>query len=293
VDESNKPMKGVEVAAWFNKKGKSSPLDSYKVTGPTDAGGTVELQGETVWYQTSVSAEPEGFYKSMKYDHWTIKRDGNRWEPWPVEVNLVMKKIRNPKPMYVVSGKVDGRFLLPHNAEGPLGFDLIKRDWVAPHGKGDVTDFILEGVKLDTDGRLPGKGWIHLSFPNQGDGIQPVSTDSDGGSLLMGPHIAPENGYFEEWRFPNYATTAGESINPVKSSQLHIFRIRTKLDRHGNIMECYYGKIQNGILFVFGKHASIIRMTYYLNGDKNDQGLEWDMKNNLFPDISSASPHRP
>lgn len=95
-------MKDVEVAAWFNRKGESSPLDSYKVTGSTDASGSVELKGETIWYETSVSAEPEGFYKSLKYGHWTIKRNGDRWEPWPVEVDLVMKKEGNPKPMYAV-----------------------------------------------------------------------------------------------------------------------------------------------------------------------------------------------
>ncbi len=295
VDESNTPMKGVEVAAWFNKKGKSSPLDSYKVAGSTDADGFVELQGETVWYQTSVSAEPEGFYKSMKYDHWTIKRDGNRWEPWPVEVNLVMKKIRNPKPMYVV--KFDGQIWLnfPDKQLGPFGFDLMAGDWVRPNGKGEVPDLLIEGRKDDpNDTAMNPKGKILLSFSNPADGI--ISMKDTGGSILVGPSMVPSEGYQNQWEFTNWKPhpTEPKLISWDFGEEVFVVRVRTKLDEFGKVESSHYGKFDGRILGRMSPSAPRILMTYYLNGAPNDPGLEWDMKTNLIQDTSRMRiPERP
>jgi len=294
VDESNTPLKGVEVAAWFNKRGKTSPLDSYKVTGSTDDQGKVEIEGETVWYQTSVSAQPAGFYKSMKYDHWTKKRTGNRWEPWPVEVKLVMKKIGNPHPMYVMHCGTARFFKFPKNVSGSVGFDLLQRDWVAPYGKGEQPDFLLKGVKTNDGGgasSIP-PGYVHLTFPNPGDGILP-SSEEIGGSLLFGPHKAPEGGYLNEWKFPNHRTPEGEKLNPVSSAYTMVFRVRTELDSEGKVKSAYYGKLPGGFFYSYGPYSESLSMTYYLNEQPNDRRLEWDMENNLFKDITSGEPHRP
>jgi hypothetical protein len=50
-------------------------------------------------------------------------------------------------------------------------------------------------------------------------------------------------------------------------------------------MSARYGKIQGAPEVVFFSHGTAFRMTYYLNKDPNDRGLEWDMQNNLFADL--------
>jgi len=296
MDESNTPMKGVEVSAWFNRAGKNSPLDSYKVTGSTDAAGLVELQGETVWYQTSVSAQPEGYYKSMKYGHWTITKNGDRWEPWPVEVDLVMKKIQNPKPMYVAKFDNQKWHRFPNKELGPFGFDLMMADWVSPHGRGEIADFVLTAVRDDVnDSSVMPKGKVILSFSNKLDGIFQI--EEEGGSLLVGPSKAPDNQQYKpEWIFDNFKRNLNkpDEQNNDFSSEIYIFRIRTKTDNNDHVTSALYGKIDGRIVGWLPKAAPSILMTYYLNGTPNDMGLEWDMKNNLIKDTSRMRiPRRP
>lgn len=296
MDETNKPMKGVEVAAWFNRKGENSPLDSYKVIGATDADGFVELQGETTWYQTSVSAESKGFYKSMKHGHWTVKRNGDRWEPWPVEVDLVMKKIRNPQPMYVAKFDNQKWLAFPEKKLGPFGFDLMEADWVFPHGKGKIADFMLEAQKEnDADTGIMPKGNVVLKFSSANDGI--FSVADSGGSKLQGPSAVPENQEFSrEWKFENHkpATGNNKTLSNDFSDEIYIFRIRSRVDSEGNITSAHYGKIAGRIVGWLPRASPSIMMTYYLNPAPNDRGLEWDLERNLVQDTSRMrTPERP
>lgn len=283
IDESNTPMKGVDVSAWFNRRGKNSPLDSYKVTGSTNADGVVELQGETVWYQTSVSAQPEGYYKSMKYGHWTITRNANRWEPWPVEVNLLMKKIRNPKPMYALKPGTGMKFIFPKNADHPVGFDLLEHDWIEPYGKGSHSDFLIWFKRNDpkAEASFP-EGKMQLAFSRPNDGILPVFSEAEGGSILWSPSEAPVSGYMANTEFSSHPQNDG--IHPTLSFERRtwVFRVRTELDSKGNIISAVYGKIQGAPEVIFFSHGPAFRMTYYVNGELNDRSLEWNQRNNLF-----------
>jgi hypothetical protein len=286
VDESYTPMNGVEVAAWFNRQGKNSPLDSYKVTGFTDADGLVELKGETVWYQTSVSAQPEGFYKSIKYDHWTVKRKGDHWEPWPVEVKLVMKKIVNPHPMYALKPGTGMKFEFPKSSDGPVGFDLLERDWLPPHGVGKHPDFLIWFQRKDPDasGHFP-EGTMQLTFSNPNDGILPVFAAAEGGSILWSPGYAPVSGYLAKAEFSSHPHNDG--IHPGLSFERRtwVFRVRTQMDAQGKVVSGMYGKIQGAPEVIFFSSGPAFRMTYYVNGESNQRGLEWDRKNNLFSEL--------
>jgi len=294
VDESGVPMKGIECTAGFNRGKKSGMgLEPYGVTAITNSAGKAEIKGETSFFDSTIKAKTDDHYESSFGKMWIKKRTGNHWEPWPVEVKLIMKKIGNPHPMYVVSRETDGRFRYPKDVSGPVGFDLLRRDWVAPHGKGERADLYLEGVKGGNGGSssIP-PGHVQLTFPNPGDGVFPAREEL-GGSLLFGPQEAPEDGYLKEWKFPNYRPAEGEDLNSVPGAYTIVFRIRTELDSEGKVRSAYYGKLPGGISYTYGPYASIVRMTYYLNEQPNDRRMEWDMQTNLFRDITSGAPHRP
>lgn len=295
LDEKGVPMHDIEVAAWFNRRGKSSPLDSYKVSAHTDEKGLVELKGETVWYQTSVEAHKEGYYMSMKDGHWTENRNGIRWEPWPVEVKLVMKKIGEPHPMYAVRTKDGLSFKFPTPGKlGPAGFDLELRDWVEPYGKGKTADFIISGT-LD-DPSNPGyreekgrrimsfaKGVIRVAFNNPDDGIRMF--EDNGGSKLAGPSIAPVGGYVNAWEFSSWTGEGSTASPPVNC---YVFRVRTVRDDRGNIVSARYGKLDGPPRGSFGL-SSFVDMVYYFNSGPNDRRLEWDHKTNLFKDLDQGN----
>jgi len=74
-----------------------------------------------------------------------------RWTPWNPNVYLVYKKIKNPVPMYVpsqgdslYSDREGINFTWPVEIGAEIGFDFIAADWVAPHGRGTVSDVFIK-----------------------------------------------------------------------------------------------------------------------------------------------------
>ena len=66
----------------------------------------------------------------------------------------------------------------------------------------------------------------------------------------------------------------------------HCFRIRSKFDENGKLIEACYGKIYGDINFEGWQNAGYkeIKFLYYLNPKSLDRNLEWDMKTNLCTD---------
>jgi hypothetical protein len=285
TDDSGRPMANLLCKVGLNPAGFQLGLAVNQAVGKTDASGIVEIAGRTIQYQTSVYAELPGYYPCLVSDFWTLKRNGDHWEPWPVEVKLVMKKIINPHPMYAAEHDA----VFPDvNKPGPLGFDLLEMDWVAPVGKGKTADFVLEGIRQNPADRSESpKGWIRLSFPHPGDGIQRMESSEAGWSDLVGPHEAPETGYVPKWEFQTWENEEDAQAGYVKPQQVYVFRVRTVLDKDGKVLSTRYGKIPERI------HASLFHMRpgmilkYYLNGKDNDRSLEWDRKN-LFKDLDKT-----
>jgi hypothetical protein len=218
-------------------------------------------------------------------------KPGARWEPWPVELNFVMKRIVRPHPMYFWTnegGQYSQIFFPNNDFKSQHGYDLIERDWVSPHGKGKVIDFLISGYhETPGDTSFSPKSWVTLKFNNPQDGIIEYKNASSGGSILEGPHEAPETGYQPEFKFPNWFDDATQNLRKERkwSLPVYVFRVRTVTDKNGRIESARYGKIMGSIRGGLYYKRPGMHMTYYLNGTDNDRGLEWDMKNNLFKDL--------
>lgn len=287
TDESGKPVSGVTGKAWFNTSHPGGiGIDSYLVTGVSDNAGVVELQGKTIHYQTAIGAEMTGFYPASKGAFWMKGKSGNQWLPSPVEEKLVMKKIFKPISMYAAGSGEGMRIDFPKGIKNSYGFDLMVRDWVAPHGKGKNADFIFEQFDgFSTNPQEGTTGKLTLSFPNDGDGILAMHLESHGGSYLRSPSEAPTGSYAKTNEF----TSKPLELMKVKSEDLEnmvwVFRIRTKKDSEGNIVSTHYGKIYGYPQVMSMRGLPALRFTYYVNGVSNDCGLEWDMKTNLIENL--------
>ena len=285
IDESGTPIKDAKcMACWWK--------DVF-ARDTTNGDGIVEFTGRTGLSQTHVMAEVPGYYPARCYRFLmdtTKGRPAARWEPWPVELTFVMKKIIRPHPMYFVT-EMNGGPSVPipeKKLEQEYGYDLIERDWLAPHGKGKMADFLLTAShEKPGDTVNQPNGWIRLRFSNPQDGVIEYKNASFGGSILEGPHEAPESGYQAEFKFPNWFDDAIQTLRKEHkwSPSMYVFRIRTVTDPSGKVVSSRYGKLPGGIHGWLSPRRPSVVLTYYLNGADNDRGLEWDMKNNLFKDL--------
>lgn len=66
----------------------------------------------------------------------------------------------------------------------------------------------------------------------------------------------------------------------------YFLRIRTRLDKDGNVINGLYGKIHGEISL--GNYAWLHMgvFDYYLNPNEGDTNIEFDTKNNLFKNLT-------
>lgn len=290
TDETGSVVTNAEVHAGFVESIKPGwgwgGGKEKKRQGVTDTNGLCVVK-ETCQGEAGVAAGKDGYYWSSGYKLRFTNYVGTltqRWEPWNPTVEVLLKRTGKPIPMYakwIRDAKIpaDGR---------PIGFDLMKGDWVAPNGRGATPDFIMTYRRVN-GGKTASGYQIHdttltIAFSNDGDGIQSILVPPRrGGSALRLPREAPETDYMT-----NLVKNAFE--HPEKSStgtsedQNYFFRVRTKKDDKGNIVSALYGKIQGDFSgFDYGK----LTFTYCLNPTPNDRNVEFDPTKNLFKNLSS------
>ncbi len=212
----------------------------------------------------------------------------NRWEPWPCELTVKLRPIKNQVSMFVkfIGDPLEGKTSIPEkNIE--IGYDLETGDWVSPYGKGKIRDLIfkmkegergLNKVKFDT---------FDLSFSNEHDGIQEFSPLKGNQSSFTFPYLAPVQKYTKNYQFfRKWIKTErygyqfkGDNMDDKK----FIFRVRTKVDLQGNILSAQYG-ILSGVGFsIYKDKFRTFAFTYKLNPDNQSRSLEFSGEN-LFKD---------
>ena len=262
-------------------KGKSS--DTF--SGTTDAEGRVEVRIVAYDDMKCVFTKREYYDSVVTYRfHGRVTPDvvDGRWQPWASKETVVLKRIRNPIPMYAKRVDVD----VPETGKA-VGYDLEKGDWVSPYGKGIVPDLAVT-VTGQTDGTSEADTQMVVTFQNPGDGIAsytvPLSNDMPSGSILVSAHEAPETGYDPEYRYAmRYRPKAEDQVNVVPCNSLNFyFRVRSEMTDEGERAQAWYGKMYGDLIahFHYGKTIRI-SFTYYLNPD-GTRNVEYDPKRNLF-----------
>jgi len=197
--------------------------------------------------------------------------------PWNPTIELVLKKIVNPVPMYARRVNVE----VPAT-DKPLGFDLVQGDWVQPFGKGVQSDFLFKLTRRFVD-RRDFDATLELTFSNAGDGIQSVyAPHTKSSDELRLPRTAPMAGYEERW----FRQDSYPGRLQTRKDQNYFFRVRSR--KQGDKVEGgWYGKIHGEIRFdAVNFKTPILMFTYYLNPD-GTTNVEFDPKRNLSRDLKS------
>lgn len=279
VDDGGKSVEGAMVGVSFERN-TSQGTQVTTERGKTDAGGFFTATGSGNGF-VSFGAHKEGFYDSY-YSYTFSEKSVGRWQPWNPMVDVLLRKIEKPVPMYARNTKHSTIEIPESNKD--IGFDLAKFDWVIPYGSGTHADFIFHLKRRVVD-RKDFDATLTITFLNKYDGIQTFREELKDGSQFKLPRIAPNNGYHGklvliEWRNPGDYNVK-RNFDFLASDMNYIFRVRSE-EENGQLKRGMYGKILGFIDFtaVHSKTAKIF-FKYYLNPDYT-HNLEFDPKRNLF-----------
>lgn len=279
VDEDRNPIVGADAFINF-LVGQGGGLGTRDLThkGVTGSDGSYSASDQCGGAAT-IAVIKSGYYKTVTGYYLFKEKMGGKWEPWNPTVELVLKPILNPIPMY--ARKV--QMLRVPVVGQPVGFDLVASDWVAPHGKGSVPDLIFTLQKTFVDVEKPFEATLTITFANEGDGIQPTVAAPHVGSELRLPRYAPEEGYDPKLVKGTSRAAANQMIVPANKDDLNYFlRVRTRKEDK-KIVSANYGKIDRDIDFdIINSDTALLFFTYYLNPTPNDRNMEFDPARNLF-----------
>lgn len=291
ITDAGTPVPNIDVTTstfLYWQPGEGFGRDIYEENkGRTDAAGmaTVSFTSERGDCNYGIY-DISGYYstRNLLYKFKEVKE--GRWEMWNPVIDVILKPVLKPVPMYARKIGGGGPVKIPE-LNKPFGFDLMAGDWVAPHGKGRSSDiiFALKELVPFTASTKPFDYVLTVVFPNEGDGIQSVFATPHKGSELRLPRNAPENGYAPKLEKQMAIFAEGQPMkNDTREDQNYFFRVRTVLDEQGRIKSALYGKISGDIKFGANR---VLRFNYYLNPTSLDQNMEFDPERNLFTRLSS------
>ena len=195
-----------------------------------------------------------------------------------------LKPVRDPIPMIAVR-----RISLPIPAEGvPLEFDMLRADWLPPHGEGEQAD-----VQFRVESRYRSeesfRAYLQARFTGEHDGIFPMDTQPRfDRSVLRSRYEAPPGGYE---RMQEFEDVEGMQAN-LEGTQPDgwYFRIRSR-ERDDGEIGGMYGKIY-GSMIEMGEGGPRLVMDYlYIQPEFNNRNVEFDRRSNRAREFVSRRWH--
>ncbi len=258
VDEEGMPVSNATTRAYFRKSfgrewGKT-------LEGKTDGEGIFiaeERTSDTIF----ISADKEGYYKGLSQYFATkgYKLDGDKWLPWDVTNTVVIRSIRKPVAMYKTSPIVRFPKMLDTSE---LGYDFMIGDWVKPYGNGEVADVVAKFELLA--GNETKNFSLHFVGDKNGYYTRPMFTNSYFRSEY---EASTKEVYLTEMKgFGN--------LMLLNKDEYCVIRIRSKVDKDGNLISAYYGKIYAPFQYPSKRNGFSYKL--YMNLDENERSLEFD-----------------
>jgi hypothetical protein len=278
LDDSGAPVEGAEVTLLYY--GTRGPGEGWghgkaqKVVVQSDASGLAKMAAPSFGM---ISVKKSGFYPSKieldeaVYIFKASQEPGNHTEA------VRLRKVVSPQPMYV--RRVENVAIPSPEAS----YDLKIGDWVAPHGKGESRDLTIKVSRI-VNGP---KNYSYDLLITCSGGVLPMKiADMNKRSLFKFPYNAPENGYLNETKLSGFmqGIDGKRDIDGDRNAGYIFSLVR---DVAGSDKNRMYGKIVGGIQYdpmdSMQDSNGVVSFVYYLN--PQGPSLEWDTKNNLFPDV--------
>ena len=303
VDDDGIPVEGVDVELYGHSDAImiSNGLGALhdEVTGRSNKDGLFRtwrrLQNIPL---LSFCMTKTGYYQARGRMEHLLDADGKIW-------HVAIKKRNAPIPLFVKNigayGYEESTEDLFSKGNGVLQFDFMKGEWLPPVGNGEVADVEFRRLPHEDFGEaahdvVKGRSYrdsMSVRFLGDDNGLVEMKV-RPGDELKI--RTAPEEGFAQErvcW------TGVEKDLQRVRSydkDRCFCFRIRTRRNDKGEIIEAYYGKIYGDIRMLAKctpfVPVAAVRFTYYLNSKNLDRNLEWNRQNLCVDPIYPRSKDR-
>lgn len=281
-DESGHPVTNAIIKIETLKKlfmgAGSKPSDFRTITAHADSNGVVSVKFDVVSTDSTYRLSADGYYQTPYHDiYYKMKKDHLFYvelAEHEKEESVVMRKIRNPIPMFGYGPPSWLGTKLP--LHGEYGFDMVVGDFLSPHGKGEVADFYI--LKNYDERTRTGKS--ALLFKGRGNGAYKIKAFTD--SRFRSCYAADTNAVFETEFRHEYVTLENRSgwreVCDVDEDECLILRTRCQYNEKGELVSCHYSKIYGKIEI----RSYLNFRAYAFNPTPNDTNLEFDTRKNLL-----------
>ncbi len=289
VDEQNNPIPKADVRTGYYQLSGGHRV----IEGESGANGVFIFSGNPAEHSIQALVSKNGYYQSEKRFSIAESVDGYAVNT-DTEVKFVLREMRDPVPMY--AGRIKIPF--PDPKGGRFGFDLLKRDWVAPYGSGSQVDIWIT-LNFEYRDRNDFEINVTWDFEGEGNGIQSFEP-SIPYSMYKSPYQAPAVGYESNiswtwYRRPDPQSGQGFGKSTILSHRdfefssalaypqnFYLIRIRSTKNDDGEVEGGHFGKIYSTgslALAVEGnENAEIFTGVIYLNPIKDDHNIECDLE---------------
>ena len=314
------PLRDVKVAGVFVNKAFVPVWDNgpnnnvtYEIT---DSNGRCTLRGSTNCGTVNCCiSEVEGYYKGDFHGDVTFKKTNllGIWQPDNVVVTIALQRVENPVPLFVKYVDLCGAGKKLEGFDGTnlvASLDMMMGEWLPPHGKGKVADLTIN-TKLTITGQarkesypmplmvkffvatntvtIAGRGnGICRKYPNRKNGILIRKADDD----VFEESLIFVNGHQKIEHGPDYGSLDSKRFKDYDKDRCYTFRIRSRYNDKGELIDGYYGKIYGDFDFWCNSEVGLdgVSFRYYLNPRSLDRNLETDLEHNLCPDYEGEMP---
>jgi hypothetical protein len=282
VNEDGTAVNGAEVTIYSDRTGASKTiLFSGVREGRTNSRGCFS---GTVWTfdRIGVLVTGKGYYFTRVWIGLKGTRLYEDWLPYSRNLTITLRKMIKPTSMYA---RRFHHLRLPVLGQ-PLGYDLIKGDWVKPHGKGEHADIQLTGKFGDDTSSLAGSS-LRISVPGKGNGLAPISREDvyATGHFRL-PRSAPDGGYTIRETVHSWVAPFRKKSDCAASVPAEHFFMRVRAGQAGDSKAegPLYGKLIGPIYYnrCIGTKKMAVYLSYCLNPTPNDRNVEWDSQKNLL-----------
>jgi len=268
---SGVPLKTATFSHWESGEGFGTDVADVNDT-ISDLNGLAVINQPSKTGAFSIYALPVKDYYGSSGCHYKFdKVVGGKWIPDNPTIPYVLKKKRNPIPLYA-KNLTEG-LLVPVLGQR-CGYDFKIGDWKAPHGKGEIADiYFVVQVSEEPNGDFD--SLIEVTFPNEKDGLIFFEQNRFKGSELVSDYLAPMESYKPQKNLRRFSRGGRITSEINKETGNYYLRLRTRVDEKGNIKSANYAKLYGDFMY----------FTYYFNPTPNDRNLEFDPERNLFTDL--------
>lgn len=297
-EQTGLPVSGVKVSAGFTTDRGLLARDRYTCEFKqyeTDADGLIAARGTSNCGEAGWAVDcADGYYYPVHGNGAPRFHGKNRfgvWQPDDLVVTIKLQRVEHPIPLWVKRELLNVKQEIANINGGKFSYDLMMGEWLPPFGKGKFADMEFTRIPHQDFGEVVGVAGVKGHFYRDAVSVKFVGADNGlveckppSGSCLK-IRTAPEDGYkpdYECWRGKGSDLKYEMSYDEKRCFS---FRIRTRRNDKGEIVEAYYGKIYSDIKIYTGYDHGIhgVLFAYYFNPASLDRNLEWDRVNNLCP----------